>query len=161
MSKCPKFLTSAADAARVCGLSRRQFDRLVKASILPQHGPREFDLASVVQALVHYVEQGREGGTTLAEAKLRTERERSRKLAFENAIKAGELIFASQVAEVLNELAAVSSAGLEAIPGRHAATLASVTDPAEMRSRLLEIVREYRTAYAAKIEAIAERMAKQ
>ena len=161
MSKCPKLLTSAADAARVCGLSRRQFDRLVKASILPQHAPREFDLAAVVQALVRYVEAGREGGATLAEAKLRTERERSRKLAFENSIKAGELIYASQVAEVLNELAAVSSAELEAIPGRHAATLAPVTDPAEMRARLLEIVREYRASYAAKITAIAERLAKQ
>ena len=149
MSKSPPTLTAdAATAARVLGITRRQFDRLQKAGVLPQQAPRRFDLAAVVPAFVRYVEQGREGAATLAEAKLLTERERSRKLAFENEIKAGRLIYVEQVAEVMGELAAALAGQFDALPGRVASELAGLNDPGVIRARLLDETRGIRSAMA-------------
>lgn len=159
MSKSPKFVTTAADAARVLGLSRRQFDRLVRAGVLTAHAPRQFDLATVVQAYTQYVEQGREGASTIAEAKLRSERERGRKLAIENELKVGRLVFADQVGEVLSELSANLVQVLEAVPGRHADEMAGLDRP-EARARLLTITRAIRASFADGIVAVADRLAK-
>jgi len=159
MSKSPKFLTTAADAARVLGLSRRQFDRLVKSGVLTQHAPRQFDLAAVVPAYIGYVEQGRQGAATIAEAKLQTEVQRSRKLAFENEVKAGKLVYADQVGDVLSELSANLVQLLEGIPGRHADEIAGL-DRAEARARLLAITRSVRQSFADGIVVVADRLAK-
>jgi phage terminase Nu1 subunit (DNA packaging protein) len=160
MSKSPKLTADAATAARVLGVTRRQFDRLVKAGTLPAAVERQFDLEAVVPAFVRYVEQGRTGATTIAEAKLATEREKARKLALENAVKSGQLIYSDQVAEVLSELSADLARHLEAVPGRHADELAALTERAAVRLRLLEIVRDARASFAAGIETIADRLAK-
>ena len=158
MSKSPPVLATAATAARVLGLSRRQFDRLHRAGVVPQHSPRQFDLAAVVPAYVTYIEQGRTGAATIAEAKLLTERERSRKLALENAAKAGELVYARQVADLLAEVSVAAVGALEAIPSRHAGELAAITDRADMRLRLQGIVREFRSGYSADLEKLADRL---
>jgi phage terminase Nu1 subunit (DNA packaging protein) len=160
MSKSPKLTADAATAARVLGVTRRQFDRLVKAGVLPAAVERRFDLEAVVRAYVRYVEQGRTGATTIAAARLTVEREKGRKLALENAVKSGQLVYADQVAEVLSELSADLARHLEAVPGRHADELAALTDRAAVRVRLLEITRGVRASFAAGIEAIADRLAK-
>jgi phage terminase Nu1 subunit (DNA packaging protein) len=160
MSKSPKLTADAATAARVVGVTRRQFDRLVKAGTLPAAVERKFDLAAVARGFIHYVEQGRSGATTIAAARLVTEGEKGKKLALENAVKSGQLIYADQVAEVLSELSADLARHLEAVPGRHADELAALADRAAVRVRLLEITRNVRASFAAGIEAIADRLAK-
>ncbi len=154
MSKSPTLLTTAAAAARVLALSRRQFDRLVKSGTIPQHAPRQFDLCAVVPAYITYATQGREGVKTMADAKLATERERARALAFSNEITAGRLIYADQAAEVMATLAADLVQMLEAIPGRHAAELAAISEQAVMRAKLQDIVRSTRSSLASRLEAL-------
>ena len=158
MSKCPPKLTGAAECARILGVSRRQFDRLVAAGVLPQAEPRRYDLASVVQAFVRYVEAGKEGMATLADAKLATERERARKLQIENEVRLGRLLWADQVGASLSHLMVSAVGMLEAIPGRYAAELAPVTDAAVMRGKLLHIVREFRAGYALAIDDYCSRL---
>lgn len=159
MSKRPSLIVGASVAAAVLGLSRRQFDRLHKAGVLPQHAPRQFDLEAVVPAYCRYIEQGREGAQTLAEAKLVTERERGRSLALANEVEVGALVYADQVAEVLAEISAQFVGLLEAIPGRHAAELVTVKDAPTMRAELLTIVRGVREQWANQVAAIADRLA--
>jgi phage terminase Nu1 subunit (DNA packaging protein) len=159
MSKSPSKLTGAAEAARILGLSRRQFDRLVKSGALPQAEPRRYDLAAVVQAYVRYVEAGREGMESMADARFVTERERARKLQIENGVRLGKLVRADAVGTALTQVAAYAVGLLEAIPNRYAPELAPIADAAVMRQRLQHIVREFRAGYSAAIEEYADRLA--
>lgn len=70
------------------------------------------------------------------------------KVELANAQRRGELIFADQVAEALSTLAADLSARHDALPGRLANELAGLTDPAVIRSRLLDELRAVRGAFA-------------
>jgi predicted DNA-binding transcriptional regulator AlpA len=158
MSKSPPKLTGAADCAQILGLSRRQFDRLVKSGVLPQAEPRRYDLGGVVRAYVRYVAAGKEGMATIADAKLATERERARKLQIENEVRLGRLLWADQVGDSLSALTVAAVGSLEAIPGRYAAELAPITDPALMRTKLLHIVREFRAGYSRDIEEYCSRV---
>ena len=75
-SESPEFVVAGPAAAAVLGLSVRQFGRLVKSGVLPRHGPRQFELGAVVKAYIGYLEAGHEGSTSLADARLMTERAR-------------------------------------------------------------------------------------
>lgn len=157
-AKTPGFVTNATTAAQILGISRRQFDRLQKAGVIPASAPRRFDLQTVVPAFVRYVEMGREGSTTLAEAKFHTERARAKKLELENATSVRALVKIDAVGAMLAEVAAAAVGELESIPSRYGPELAPVTDPAEMRHRLHRIVREFRGSYAAKLQDMFEQL---
>lgn len=78
----------------------------------------------------------------------RLAKEQADKVAIENAAKRGELMHADQVAEVFTSLAADLAARHDAVPGRVASEFAGITEPAIIRSRLLDELRIVRAAVA-------------
>ncbi len=78
----------------------------------------------------------------------RLAKEQADKLALENAKRRSELVLASYVSEIFNGLAADISARLDGLPGRVANELAGITDPAQIRSRLLDECRAIRSGVA-------------
>lgn len=83
--------------------------------------------------------------------------------ALDNAARRGELVNVAHVRAVM--LAAVSQLGaeLEGVPGRMANELAAISEPAEIRARLLGQLRGVRSSYADRLgklgepDAVAER----
>ncbi len=86
----------------------------------------------------------------------RLAKEQADKVALENAVKRGELIFASQVAEVFSVLSADLASRHDAVPGRLASELAGINEPAVIRERLLDDLRSVRAAFADAIEKLAD-----
>lgn len=99
------------------------------------------------------------GDATPAEITSQRERlakEQADKIALENAQKRGELVLVGQVAEVFSMLAAELAARHDAVPGRVATEFAGITDAAVIRQRLLDELREVRTAVADAVEKFAD-----
>jgi phage terminase Nu1 subunit (DNA packaging protein) len=118
MSKCPRLFVPAATAARVLDLSRRQFDRLVKAGILPAKEAAGFDLATVVPAFVRYIGQGREGLKSLADARLASEVARAQLLRARVALMNHELVRTDVAAEVFSSMAGLMVSAVSALQSR-------------------------------------------
>jgi phage terminase Nu1 subunit (DNA packaging protein) len=78
----------------------------------------------------------------------RLAKEQADKVAIENATKRGEFIFAGQVTDVFAALGADLAARHDAVPGRVASEFAGITEPAVIRSRLLDELRGVRAAFA-------------
>lgn len=88
----------------------------------------------------------------------RLAKEQADRVALDNAVKRGELVYASHVDEIMATMSADLVALLEALPGRAAAPAAGKS-AAEVRSILLDEVRRVRGAFAEAIGALAERIA--
>jgi phage terminase Nu1 subunit (DNA packaging protein) len=86
----------------------------------------------------------------------RLAKEQADKFAIENAVKRGELVFVSQVSEVMATLAADLSSRHDAVPGRVASELAGINEPAVIRERLLDELRSVRAAFADAIAKLAD-----
>lgn len=86
----------------------------------------------------------------------RLAKEQADKVALENSVKRGELIYADQVADALSRLAADLAARHDALPGRVAGELAGLSDPAAIRARLLDETRAIRTAFADATDQLAD-----
>lgn len=86
----------------------------------------------------------------------RLAKEQADRVALDNAKKRGELIYAWQVADVLNTMAATLSAQLDSLPGRVAGELAGMTDAADIRALLLRETRAIRSSMAEHVGKLAE-----
>jgi phage terminase Nu1 subunit (DNA packaging protein) len=86
----------------------------------------------------------------------RLAKEQADKVALENAVKRGELIFSDQVAEVLLTLSADLASRHDALPGRMASELAGINEPAVIRQRLLDELRAVRASFADAITKLAD-----
>jgi phage terminase Nu1 subunit (DNA packaging protein) len=78
------------------------------------------------------------------------------KFELENARRRGELILANQVADVFATLAADLAARHDGLAGRMANELAGISDPARLRERLLDELRDVRSSFADAIEKLAD-----
>lgn len=86
----------------------------------------------------------------------RLAKEQADKIALENAVKRGELIHTSHVADVMSSLGADLAARHDAGPGRLAGELAGLSDPAVIRQRLLDEFRGIRGAFSDAIAKLAD-----
>jgi hypothetical protein len=127
MSKSPKQnstqtrdipLVSAPIAAKVLGISRRQFDRLVTEGILQRTAKREFNLLVVGPAFMQYIRDGRERSAKLAEARLRHLDAQAKAIEQRNRERAGELIQVDEVRFAFHGAAASLVGDCEAMPQR-------------------------------------------
>lgn len=145
---------ASADAvAHLLGITSRQVQRLVKTGIIPRTARGHYDLAASVQAWGAYLAQGK---TT---AEIGTERRRliaaqASKTELDVRRMNGELLDAEDVAIVLNEAMTIIATGLDGLGGRLAAELASLTDTAVIRQRLLTETRRIRGVAADKLAAL-------
>ena len=78
--------------------------------------------------------------------------------ALKNARERGQLIYSSQVAEILATLAADLAARHDAVAGRTASLFAGMSDPAAIRKAMLDEMREVRGTFANAINALSDRM---
>jgi len=78
------------------------------------------------------------------------------KFELDNATKRGELIYAWQVADSLNTMAAHLSAELDALPGRLANELAGISDAGEIRTHILRETRAVRASVARYVAQLAQ-----
>lgn len=147
---------TAAIAAKVIGLGRRQFDRLVTAGVLPRAAPRLFDLVKVGPAYFQYVRDGKAGSTAIGEARLAYLQAQRRALDQRTRERARELIELLEVRRVFDASMATIGAQLDGLSGRCAAELAAITDPAIVREKLAEEVHRVRTAAAADLAALVD-----
>ena len=146
-------------------LSRRQFAEALQ--VAPS------TVTAWMQAGLPHRNSGRQGRTVsipLAEAlpwlakhranasdsqRERLAKEQADRVALANAAQRGDHMLRSQVEPVLMTLAANLSASLDAIAGRLATELASVSDPAQVRQRLLAEHREVRAQLANNLRTLA------
>lgn len=103
----------------------------------------EVDLA----AALPWVLQQR-GAVPAGSQRDRLAKEQADKVALANAVERGNHMLRSQVEPVLMELSADLSARLDSIAGRLAGELAHLSDPAEIRHRLLVEHRSVRSGLA-------------
>jgi hypothetical protein len=134
---------SAPLAARVLGLSRRQFDRLVIERVLPRAQPRLFDLAVVGPAYTQYLRDGREGTSAMAEARLQYVRSQRRALDQRTRERAGQLVEEQEAKRVFCAACALLAGQLDAGPGRLLAAVVAIMGGGEVeRAKLHEVMRD-------------------
>jgi len=86
----------------------------------------------------------------------RLAKEQADKIAIENAQSRKELIKADHVQDSISEALANLTTQLDGLPGRMATPLASIEDPALMRSKLQDEVRRIRVTYAQFLAELGE-----
>src|SRR3972149_5039683 len=119
----------------------RSIQREAKAGLLPKPTARGlYDLVACVRRRLELaIEQGDDRGhQTLAEAKKLFWTARARKESIEATELERDLVRTADVRTVFAEAMTTIARGLEALPGRLAADVAGISDPAIIRRRLLE-----------------------
>ena len=149
---------SRAFVAHLLGIPARTFADLVKREILPKPTGRKYDAAACVRAFLAYKIADR-GPANAAFEKARLTREQADRAALQNAVRRGELLIAAEVHQVNLEIAADFAGRVDGIPGRVAGELAAITDPGEVRARLVIEMRALRSGFADAILKIAQRQA--
>jgi hypothetical protein len=141
-------------------LSRRQFDRLVRAGVLMEVAPRLFDLLVIVPAYVRYLQLGKAGSTEMATARLKLVEAQRRALEQRTAERRQELIERAEVERVLSAITVSLTGVLEGMPGRLTGTLAAMIDqPALIHEALTDEVHRTRNNLADAMGELARREA--
>ena len=112
----------------------------------------EIDTAAAIQWEIARIREGAKPGSQ----RERLAMEQADKFALENARRRGELILASQVADVLSTLGADLAQRHDGLPGRLANELAGISDPAQIRERLLDELRSIRGAFSDAVDKLAD-----
>jgi hypothetical protein len=147
-------------AASVLGLSRSQFDRLVRDGVLPRSTPRLYRLQEVVPAFVQYLRDGREGSGDLAEERrlLTIAQRKQIELAIET--RREQLVELDAAGRVFDAAMVIVGGQLDGLGGRMAAELAAISDPAVIRAKVFDECRRIRNVAANELEAFAARVAR-
>lgn len=152
--------------ADILGVSPREVTRLIAAG-LPCQSAKKKGVAVAIdsgEALDWMLRREREAGAAEDPASQSNERTRlaaaqAEKVELENARRRGELVLASDIAETEYVMSTMFVKHLDALPGRCANELAGIADPARVRSRLLDEVRDIRTAVARALDERADALA--
>ena len=154
----------AATFAKLFDLSERRIQQLAKDGIIPKPVAGKYALVGVVRRYVKYLQtraQGRPEATYTDPTDIRCERKRLIKAQADNAecehqIKRGELVALAVVEELLNEVAVLYGASLDALPGRLAQELAGLSEPSLIKNKLFDECRQIRNLTAQHLERWAE-----
>jgi hypothetical protein len=165
-AEAPLPLVSAPLAARVLGISRRQFDRLLGRAVFRRAdvatGVRQrFDVSQVVRAYVGYLQDGKEGSTDIAQARLKYLDAQRKAVELRTREREGELLERAEVARVFEAALVQVGAALEGLPGRFAGEIAAISgEPAQVREKLADECRRVREQAATELRALADRVAR-
>jgi phage terminase Nu1 subunit (DNA packaging protein) len=137
---------SAAQFAELMGVAKQSVTQWIDAGMPCARGRGKGHLVTVtLEQAMPWVLARREPAGSQRE---RLAKEQADKVAIDNAAKRGEVVFLPMVSDVLNEMAATLAGQLDALPGRVASELAGLTDPGQIRGRLLDETRGIRGAIA-------------
>lgn len=129
-----------AELTRLFGISVTQVSNLTMKGVFPQvEGRNRYNLAVCVRNYVqHKLNDGRHPRTKSAADRDALVAEQHRKLKLANDFREGQLLLASDVNAAADALAQAFRLQVEGLPGRMAADLAGVSDPAAVKERLLD-----------------------
>lgn len=151
--KLPTF--NATQFAKIIGVSVETVSNLVDAGMPCERGTRQGSpMAITLEAALPFVFDRR--GERQGSQRDRLATAQAEKFELENARRRGELLLASDVAAQDMALAADFAGRLDGIPGRLANELAGISDPIEVRRRLLEELRAVRAGFAEAIRKQAD-----
>lgn len=146
----------ASTLAKLFNLTERRVQQLAKEGVIPKAARGKYDLVGSVRGYVKYLQEravGRSDAEYADSNDIKQERKRlikaqADKTESETQKLRGELIAFELVEEVLNEVAVLYGAGVDALPGRLANELAGITEPAEIKVRLFDECRRIRMSVA-------------
>lgn len=143
--------------ARCFGRTGTMIRKWVKAGILPQptKPASDYNLIECVQAYVDWVKRRKEM-TGEFDAKRQVLVEKHKALKMENDRRGGKVVDIEEVEDVYLRTIATIAMRLEAIPGRMAAELSSISDPAIIRQRLRHEVSDIRTSAESGLKAFVD-----
>ena len=136
--------------ARVLGLSRHRVGRLHRQGILTQTARGKYDLLEASRSYRQYKATTRKADTYSA-ASLELKRQLVRKTKIANERILGKLLDVDEVQELVCEIADKLSSSMDGLPDRVAALTIDMTDPGEIRTKILTETRAIRSRIADKI----------
>lgn len=139
-----------ATLAQVCGFSTRHGSRLVKAGVFKPVSRGRYDLAASVRAYIQYQADGAETGDIATERK-RLVRAQANHEELKVSQLTGRLTPIEEVRAAFSEAMVIVATQLDGLAGRMAGDLAGITNPAEIRKRLLDETRRIRSAASGKL----------
>jgi phage terminase Nu1 subunit (DNA packaging protein) len=156
--------SSVTTLAKLFEVSERRVQQLAKEAIIPKPERGQYDLANSIRAYIRYLRtrlEGRQLGVDDNSPDLRAERKRllkaqADKLEMEQQELRRELLPHTLVQELLEDLAILFAANLDAWPGRLAHDLAGLKQPVEVKNKLYSESRQLRSELAIKLKAWAK-----
>jgi hypothetical protein len=149
-------LLDAATLMRVLALSRTHFYRLVSDGVIPRTATKnQFALADAVQGYIDYVKRGSEASATVHAQRLQLAAAQTAAIVQRTRERDGQLVQLDEAKAVFSNCLILVKAHLDGLPGRCAAELAQLTDPALVRHRLMEEVHRVEEAAAVELKAFA------
>ena len=144
---------TAGDLAKLLGVSAASVSQWVDAGMPCARGRTKGHAITIEpeRALPWVLARREPKGSQRA----RLAKEQADKVALDNAAKRGELVKLSLVADVMLAQAADISGRLDGLAGRVASEFAGISDPAEIRARLLDECRTIRAGHAEYIDRLA------
>lgn len=153
-------MLSATEYARLRGRSNAWVSGRIKAGMPHEGGERTGKPVRIepAKAIEWEIEEARFERAERGESQRdRLAKEQADKVALANAVERENHMLRTQVEPVLLTMVAELGADLDAIAGRLASELANLSDPAEIRQRLLGEHRGVRAALADRLRQLARR----
>jgi len=142
----------AAQIAALLKVSERRLQQLADEGYIKKEGRGLYGLVDSVQGYIRFLKES-SAANTRGTATARLAEQQAIKVEMENLRRAGELVYAAQAAETLNQIAAQLASQLDALPGRIASECAG-RDAGFIRSRVLDECRSIRLSLS---EHLAQR----
>ena len=134
-------IVNAEQLGILLGITARSVQIFAKNG-MPKVGRGKYDVAECIQYYIGEKEQ--KAGTELNDQRLLLYQAQTEKLNLEMEQKRRELLEASEVAHVLNELSVTFCSQVDSIGARLAQELVGWTDPAEIKERIDDESRQVR-----------------
>jgi len=143
-------------AAKACGVSTNTVHQWCERDGLASESTRSrrmILLADLLRFLARRADSKAAGGTGQRD---RLAKEQADKIAIENAISRGELIYAAHAKQIRLEAITMLAGQLDGISGRFAIDLAAESDASVIRVKLRDEHRRIRSAYARSLGELAD-----
>lgn len=142
--------TSRNALIRLFGISERHLSRLKAAGIFEPVAPGEYDLGAAIASWTKYHADGRSGSDMAEEKRLLVIAQRKH-LEQRTRAEQQELVPLGEAQTAFNTAMLLIAGQLDGLPGRVAAEVAGLTDPAAVRALLFHECRRVREAAAKKL----------
>lgn len=156
----------ASTLAKVLDLSERRIRQLAQSKVIPKGEKGLYDLVGCVHGYIHYLrDKLAKAENSTENESLNVERKRLLKAQADMAEcefqeKRGELIAFSAVTYLLQEVGAIYTSSIDAIPGRFAQELVNISNPAVMKSKLFDECRRIRNSTSDQLQRWSEDFAR-
>lgn len=162
MLKMPLYPVSTL--AKLFQITERRIQQLAEQGIIPKADRDQYDLIGAVRGYITYLsEKARRQSTTPTSEwtdheKRRLLKAQADRAEYENALWRKQWIKVSEAGQVIQEMADLLAACIDAIPGRLALDLTGIQDPAVVKNKLFDACRQIRANTADRFRAFVKDM---